>query len=455
MTTATLERAPEHRQSAGKGTLPRVLSGIGPDGAMSLAEHVAVHGWLPQPPRGRRDRRDAARILIDEVERSGLLGRGGAGFPLARKMRAVADARGRAIVVANGTEGEPASMKDRTLLESLPHLVIDGGVIAAEAVGADELIIAVCEEAPHSAEALARAVRERLARGGESARISVSTVPSHYVSGQETALVNHLNGGPALPTFTPPRTFEKGVKRRPTLVNNVETLAHLALLARNGSAWFRELGTAGQSGSTLVTLTGPVEAPGVYEIEQGASLSSLIEAAGGLLSPVSGALLGGYAGGWVAPASLRGVALSNEHLAVHGATLGAGIAVLLSESACPVAETARLGRWLAQHSVGQCGPCVHGLDALAAEIEQIADGSGGRGAAQRVSRLASLTAGRGACSFPDGAVRNLLSALDTFPREFTDHAAHGPCELCANAPELPLPAGIGAAQSGQDRWSLR
>lgn len=455
MSTATLERAASaQRLETGTGTLPRLLSGIRADGALSMAEHISVHGPLPVPPRGRRHGRDAAALLIGEVERSGLLGRGGAGFPLARKLHAVADARGRAIVVANGTEGEPASMKDRTLLQSLPHLVIDGGVVAAEAVGADELIIAVCEDAPHSADALGRALAERPAGAG-GPRISVSIVPSHYVSGQETALVNYLNGGPALPTFTPPRTFEKGVRRRPTLVSNVETLAHLALVARQGASWFRELGTAGQPGSTLVTVSGPVEFPGVYEIELGASLSSLIEAAGGLLTPVSGALLGGYAGGWIAAADLRGVALSSEHLAVHGASLGAGIVVLLSDDACPVAETARLGRWMARHSVRQCGPCVHGLEALATEIEQIADGTGGRGAGQRVSRLASLTAGRGACAFPDGAVRVLLSALDTFGGEFADHAAHGHCELCANPPELPLPSEFRAERVEEDRWALR
>ncbi len=205
-------------------------------------------------------------------------------------------------------------------------------------------------------------------RGGEGhtrPNVGVAEVPSHYSAGQETALVNHLGGGPSLPTFTPPRVFEQGIPSRPTLVNNVETLAHVALISRHGSRWFRQLGTPAQPGSTLVTLSGPVAHPGVYEIETASSLSSLIKAGGGATARMRGALIGGYGGPWIAGEYLRGVALSNEHLAPHGATLGAGVVHLLSEQACPVAETARLARWMAGQSARQCGPCIHGLDALA------------------------------------------------------------------------------------------
>jgi NADH:ubiquinone oxidoreductase subunit F (NADH-binding) len=265
------------------------------------------------------------------------------------------------------------------------------------------------------------------------------TVPNHYVAGQETALVNHLNGAPARPTFTPPMPFQQGVARRPTLVNNAETLAHLALIARHGAPWFRQLGTPTQPGSALVTLSGPVAHPGVYEIEHGASLSSLITAAGGTTARPRAALLGGYAGSWIGAEHLHGVALSNEHLAPHGAALGAGVALLLSELACPVAETARLARWLAGQSTRQCGPCMHGLDALAASVEQIAAGSADATAGQRIGHLASLVARRGACGHPDGAVNVVLSAVEAFQTEFAQHARHGPCDACSRPAELPLP----------------
>jgi NADH:ubiquinone oxidoreductase subunit F (NADH-binding) len=452
--------------------LPRLLAGIPPRGALALHEHLELHGELPAVEGRGRSHRSAAAGLIDEVERAGLLGRGGAGFPTAAKLRAVAGASvrsplggGRAIVVANGAEGEPASAKDRTLLRSLPHLVIDGAVLAAGAVGAREALLAVCESSPAALDAVARALAER---GSGRARvdgvdIQLRPVPPRYVAGHESALVNHLSGGPALPAFTPPRPFERGVRGRPTLVCNVETLAHLALIARHGSSWFRELGTPEQPGSALVTLAGSVAAPGVYEIEHGSPLTALLDAACGLTARPRALLLGGYSGTWLDGSSLREVALSDRHLSPFGASLGAGVVVVLSTDACPVAELARLTRWLASQSARQCGPCLFGLDTLACTFEQLAGtGAGersgrgggrvegrrggrlalahGEGAVERrLHSLAGLVRGRGACSHPDGVARLVLSALDVFAPELADHAQHGPCEACARPSELPRP----------------
>jgi NADH:ubiquinone oxidoreductase subunit F (NADH-binding) len=434
---------------APKPALPRLLSGISPHGALSLDEHLAVHG--PLPARGRRRARERGMMLIAEVERAGLLGHGGAAFPTATKMRAVASARRHGIVVVNAAEGEPASLKDRTLLESLPQLVLDGAIAAAEAVGSDEVIVCACESADMGIKSVARAIEERRASSERLPGLRLATVPRHYVAGQESALVNFLNGGAAKPTFTPPMPFERGVGQRPTLVNNAETLAHVALIVRYGAAWFRALGTPTQPGSALVTLSGPIAHPGVYEIEHGASLSSLIRAGGGATARVRGALLGGYAGSWVGAAQLDGVALSNEHLAPHGASLGAGVVLLLSEDACPVGETVRLARWLADQSTRQCGPCVHGLDALASTLAELAGGIAGAGVAQRIDRLASLVARRGACGHPDGALNPLLSALDAFQGEFADHARHGPCAACSRPAELPLPDRPPSDATARDR----
>jgi NADH:ubiquinone oxidoreductase subunit F (NADH-binding) len=419
--------------------LPRLLAGVPPRGGMTLRDHVATHGELPSRagnPRG-------TLTLIEELERAGLRGRGGAGFPIAKKMRAVASARGRAIVLANGAEGEPASLKDRTLLELAPHLVLDGGLLAAQAVGAQELIVGVCESASAAADSVAQALDERR-RGEDAPKMRMAVVPGHYVGGQEAALVKYLNGGPAIPTFAPPLPFERGVGRRPTLVNNVETLAHVALIARHGARWFRQLGSPSQPGSALITLSGPVAQPGVYEIEPGASLASLIHAAGGATARLRGVLVGGYGGTWIGPEPLSGLALSDEHLAPHGGALGAGVVALLSEDSCPVAETARVARWLADQSAGQCGPCVHGLDAIATSVEELAQGVARETAAQaqpaqRIARLAALVRRRGACGHPDGAANFVLSALAAFASELSDHARHGPCEGCAHAGELPLP----------------
>ena len=449
--TVTEAMPPATRETA--PALPRLLAGLPREGALTLAEHLAVHGALPVARSGRRRRaRERAAMLIAEIERAGLLGHGGAAFPTAVKMRAVAEARRRPVVVANAAEGEPASIKDRTLLEALPHLVLDGAILTAEAVGADEVIVCACEFATDGIEAMARAIGERDSRG--SPRLRLTSVPGHYVAGQESALVSHLNGGPAKPTFSPPLPFEQGVSRRPTLVNNAETLAHVALIARHGAAWFRQLGTPTQPGSALVTLSGPVARPAVYEIEHGAPLSSLIAAAGGASGRIRAALIGGYAGSWIAGERLSALALSNAQLAPHGASLGAGVVLLLSADACPVSETARVARWLSSQSVRQCGPCVHGLDALAGTVEQLADGAAGADALARVDALASLVERRGACGHPDGAVNLILSALEAFESEFADHAHHGPCERCARPPELPLPA-VAPDQSNAELPSRR
>jgi NADH:ubiquinone oxidoreductase subunit F (NADH-binding) len=437
MSEETLMIEPPIAPTLAPGTLPRLLTGIPAHGPMSLDEHLAVHGQMPASLR-RRGRRSESP-LIEQIEHAGLRGHGGAGFPTATKLRAVAASRKRAVVVVNAAEGEPASLKDRTLMQMLPHLVLDGAQLATRAIGADELIVCVCESAPTSVEASTRAISERRGMPSDSARMHLTAVPGNYIAGQEAALVNHLNGGPAIPTFTPPMVFEQGVRRRPTLVANAETLAHIALIARHGPEWFRQLGTPSQPGSTLVTLSGALTDPGVYEIEHGASLQSLIDAAGGTLANPRALLVGGYGGNWIGGKFLRGVALSDEHLAPHNASLGAGVVLLLSENACPVAETARVARWMAGQSAGQCGPCVHGLDSIATSLEEVAGGVIQGNASQRIERLAGLVHRRGACGHPDGAARFVMSAFEAFAPEFADHARHGPCEGCARPGELPLP----------------
>jgi NADH:ubiquinone oxidoreductase subunit F (NADH-binding) len=358
---------------------------------------------------------------------------------MATKMQAVAASRGRAIVLVNAAEGEPASLKDLTLLQTLPHLTLDGAQLAGEALAADELIIGVCESAQASLEGVARAIEERRELAAAPAHWRVCAVPGDYVAGQESALVHQLNGGPARPTFTPPMPFEQGVRRRPTLVSNPETLAQMALIARHGPRWFRQLGTTSQPGSALVTLSGPVARPGVYEIEYGASLPSLLGAAGGPTGRPRALLIGGYGGSWIGGELLDGLVLSDEHLAYHNAAMGPGVLLLLSDDACPVAETARVARWLATQSTGQCGPCVYGLGALATTVAEIAGGVSEAHPSERISQLAALVRGRGACAHPDGAVNFVLSAIETFAPEFTDHARRGPCEACARPSELPLP----------------
>ena len=416
--------------------LPRLLAGLHSDRPVSLEEHLDRLG-----PSPRADSGEASRRLIAAVEQSGLRGRGGGGFPLATKMRAVAARPGPRIVVANGAEGEPASRKDDLLLARAPHLVLDGAVLAAWMVGTDEVIVCVKRSAKAALEAIVRALQERRQAGSDDVEIAVAEVSSRYLAGEESALVNHLSGGPAKPTFVPPRPFERGVGGRPTLIQNVETLAHLALIARFGAAWFRELGTPDDPGSVLITISGSVASPGVYEIGAGTQLGHLIRAAGGPTEPFQALLVGGYSGSWFPVEVAPTLELGHSALRAVGGTLGPGVVFALPEGACGLAETARVAAYLAEESSGQCGPCVHGLAAIADALAEISAGQAPPGTHEWVARSCEDVVGRGACHHPDGAIRLVSSCLEVFAGEIERHEQNRPCRPGPTlASLLPLPS---------------
>jgi NADH:ubiquinone oxidoreductase subunit F (NADH-binding) len=422
-------RAPEVR-------LPRLLSGLSPGAPASLSDHVRHYGPLPSGRRSVFARRER---LIDVVEASGLTGRGGAGFPAGRKMRSVAARPGAAVVVANGAEGEPASRKDRLLLAMLPHLVLDGISVACHAVGARQAYLCVHEDEKDIQRILASAVAERRKAGTDAARVKIATIPARYVASEQSSIVRHLNGGPALPSFSPPRTHESGVNGRPTLVNNVETLAHLALIARHGDGWFRGAGLPSAPGTALVTVSGAVASPAVYEIESGTPVGDVIMLAGGPTERLQALLIGGYFGTWLRAEVAWQVPMSQPGLRAVGGALGAGIVIALPVTACPLVETARVSRYLAGESAGQCGPCVNGLPALAEVFADLAY-CGGRGnALAEIAGLLPLVERRGACRHPDGAVQLVRSALRSFAADARWHDQHGPCAGVRRPPMLALP----------------
>jgi NADH:ubiquinone oxidoreductase subunit F (NADH-binding) len=386
------------------------------------AREVATQGLqrllapLPESQFSATGRKPAA--LIDEVAASGLTGRGGACFPTALKLRAVASARGPAVVVANGAEGEPLSTKDENLLLHNPHLVIAGAVAAAVAVGANDVIVAVGARSPAAIARAGAAIDAwHRARGP---RLYCAVVPDGFVAGEETALVHFLNGGTPTPTFVPPRPSERGVHGRPTLVQNVESLANVALIDQHGADWFRELGTSSEPGTALVTVSGAVRRPGVREVELGTQLHEALALAGGPVSPPSAILVGGYFGTWLDARDLD-IPLSNAGLRPAGASLGARVLRFLDTTSCGLIETARILAYLARESAGQCGPCKFGLRALAADADSLACGAVDPTTLQRLHRLAGLVEGRGACAHPDGASRLLRSALRVFAPEVELH----------------------------------
>lgn len=422
--------APDH--------FPRLLAGMPSGGPLGLQEHEALHGPLRLAPRPRMR---SEHPLILELERAGIRGYGGGGFPTATKLHAVAASGPRPAVLVNVSEGEPLSVKDVLLVSRLPHLVIDGALASASVLGAGRIVFALDENDRTAARALSKSLAERPElRSRGAPRVSVTPVPAGYLTGQESALISAVDGGPARPTLTPPYPFQQGLRGQPTLVSNAETMAQLALVARNGARWFRALGTPTDAGTRLVTVGGAVGYPGVVEIAGGTTLRQLIKASGGLTEQIQGMLLGGYAGTWLGPGAVD-LSLDVEFLAQRGLRLGSGIVFFLPASACPVAEVAAVARWLQLESAQQCGPCIHGLQAIADALEDLTSGGDRRGAYASIERWCELVVKRGACALPDGAASFVGTALRTFRAAFDDHAARGACDACLEPRVLPTTTG--------------
>jgi len=355
------------------------------------------------------------------------------------KWKAVADrSHGRAVLIVNGAEGEPLSLKDHLLLASRPHLVLDGAQLAAQSVGAREVYVYVGRHHPAAMRSLEQAVRER----GGLAGLDVELVeaPVRFVAGEETAAVRLVNGGEAKPTGVPPRPFEQGVQGRPTLVNNVETLAQAALIARYGSDWFRSTGSAETPGTMLVTVAGQVAAPGVHEVDA----KTLI---GDVIAPKPGhtrgpLLLGGYFGSWVRGSDAADLTFDSAQLAGRGLKLGAGVLFTLAAGDCGVAATSRIVSYLASESARQCGPCQFGLADLSRLLSLLAEGRGRSVKAGQLERwIGQLSGGRGACHHPDGALGLIRSAMAAFGDDFDAHLRRGACAAAFH--ETGLPVGLG------------
>ena len=408
-------------RSTSYSNIDRLLAGPSLDGrAESLDAHLARLGGVP---------RDAvAADLIGTIEASGLLGRGGAGFPVGRKWRALAQRpSGRAVVVVNGAEGEPASFKDRILMAHRPHLVIDGAMLAADAIGADEIVFYIGVEHAAAGRAIAAALDERW--GEHRCPTRIVSAPIGYVAGEASAAVHFIDTGDARPTTTPPRVSERGVGGAPTLVQNVESLAYAALIARSGERWYRSVGRYATCGTALVTVTGAVPEPGVREIEFGTTIGEVATAAGARADAIGAVVVGGYFGTWARVEDAWNLPLDPTVMQASGLTFGCGIVGLLPAQVCGVSATADIMAFLARESAGQCGPCVHGLRAIGDATRRVADGRADRDDVGHIERWTTLIKGRGACHHPDGAAQLMVSALNVFGDEFIHHARSGRCSV--------------------------
>lgn len=401
-------------------------------GSDNLPAHAAQHGTPPYA---------AAGTLVRTLADAGLTGHGGAAFPVHRKLAAVAEAGRRTgrrpVVVGNGAEGEPASEKDKTLLRRAPHLVLDGLQLAAAALGAGEAHLAV-EEGTGLLAGLQNAIGRRARAGIDPLTVRIAEVPRRFLSGESSALAERLSGRAALPRYPEPPVRERGVGRAPTLVQNVETLAHLALIARYGAGWFRSVGTADEPGSLLCTVHLAGREPEVVEAAYGTPLRRLLLLGQG--DPAQAVLIGGYHGTWIPAAHAVQLRLSAADLRQYGAAPGAGVLAALPADRCGLAETARVLRYLALQSAGQCGPCLNGLPRIAAAFAELARPGAPARIREDIARWAGLVEGRGACHHPDGTVRLVRSALTAFAGEADCHAA-GYCRATDHTPLLPIPEG--------------
>ena len=412
----------------------------------SLREHHDVYGPLPAA------RQQGPQDLLDAIAAARLTGRGGAGFPTATKMRAVAGRRGPAVVVANGVESEPASQKDQALLARAPHLVLDGALLAARAVGADVVHLCLDRTRGHQVDGVRRAISERERAGLGEVAMLAHGLPSRYVASEETSLIRWLNGGEARPTTVPPRPFERGVGRRPTLVDNVETLAHVALIARYGPDWFGQAGYPDAPGTMLITVSGAVGYPGVYEIEAGRPVGDVLAMCDGN-SEHGAVLMGGYFGTWHAARDLARLPLSAPGLRGAGASPGAGVIFALPPGRCGLVETARILGFLASQSAQQCGPCSFGLPAVTDDFARLAQGRPDRDVLDRLDRRLGAVTGRGACRHPDGAARMAASALTAFASDARAHAAGRPCPGAQRRASQAIPAsGAATVPWVEDEW---
>jgi len=416
-----------------RASASRVLAAWHQTGRADIESHLATHGPLPVPRRG-----DAGwgERLVRDVEDAGLTGRGGAGFPTARKLQAFRGSHKHAVLAVNAMEGEPASQKDRALLSGVPHLVLDGAELVATAIGAHEIVVCVADDRADSAEGVHGALGERAGAGLSRFPARLERPPGRYVTGEESALVAWLAGGPAHPQFRTDKGTALTIKRRPVLVHSAETLAHVALIARHGPAWFRTVGYPDAPGTCLVTVSGPVANPGVCEVELGTPVASILERAG-ISAPISAVLVGGYGGTWLR-SGLLDTPYAPGPLAAVGSAVGAGVIAAIATSSCGVAETARVATYMANESAGQCGPCVFGLHAVAQDLVQLARGDGDSHLLQRLTHRLGGVEGRGACGHPDGVVRLVRSALEVFAGDVTDHAHGRPCAGWNRRPILPV-----------------
>jgi len=387
--------------------------------------------------------------IVAEIRRSGLRGRGGAGFPTGTKWDKVLHHRIKErYFVCNAGEHEPGTFKDRYLLKHYPHQLLEGCLIAAFTVRAKASFIYVNQEYEEERANLAKAIEQARTRGllgtnvlgtGLDLDIELFAGQGSYVAGEETAMLESMQGRPAMPRQKPPfYPTDFGLYGKPTLVNNVETLCNVPRILRNGAGWFAQVGTEKCPGTMLFSLSGAVNKPGIYEMPMGAPLRRLIEEFGGGVPrgrKVKAVFPGGPSFAMVTADQLD-LPMDFESLKKAGTGLGSAGVIVVDDATCMVAQTLHFSNFFKVESCGQCPPCRMGTINLATLMTKIENGEGTQNDLDSLLQLCGFVKGTGYCTLVTGAAVLVQSALRLFRQEFEEHLTLKRC------PYKPAPAGV-------------
>ncbi|MGQ9735202.1 MAG: NADH-quinone oxidoreductase subunit NuoF [Thermaceae bacterium] len=404
-----------------------LYSHVGQEESWTL-DYYLRHGGYETARKVLKER--SPEEVIEEVKRSGLRGRGGAGFPTGLKWSFMPKDGRQHYLICNADESEPGSFKDRYILEDVPHLLIEGMIIAGYAIGATKGYIYVRGEYRRAYDRLIGAIKEAYARGylgqnlfgsGFSFDLHVHRGAGAYICGEETALMNSLEGLRANPRLKPPFPAQSGLWGMPTTINNVETLAAVVPIMERGADWFAQMGTEKSKGMKLYQVSGPVKRPGVYELPMGTTFRELLyDWAGGPLEPIQALIPGGSS---TPPLPFTDEILDTpmdyESLQAKGSLLGTGGVILIPERVSMVDVMWNVTRFYAHESCGKCTPCREGVGGFMVNLfAKIGTGQGEEKDVETLENLLDLIEGRSFCPLADAAVWPVRGSLRHFKDQY-------------------------------------
>jgi len=377
--------------------------------------------------------------VIRLISEAGLRGHGGAGFPTGKKWALTREcADPMRYLVINGGEDEPGSKKDRVLLENLPHLVVEGAIIAAYAIGAAKVFLYINARYDVAIQRITNALAEAKSAGywghnildsGFRVDIEITPAPHNYVAGEDTATLEVIEGKQPLPRQKPPFPVTVGLYGKPTSVNNVETVANVAPIMLHGTAWYRQFGTPESPGTMIFSLGEDVNRPGIYELPYGTTLRYLIEQCGGGVKggkPVKAIMPAAPSSAFLTADKID-TPLDPNSMREAGSALGCGVVRVISEETCIVEEVLKISEFFTAESCGQCPACRMETNTLTALLKKVQQGQGGQAILEQFGKILAFNKGKGFCNLIAMPGPPIESAIKLFPGDFTAHLSTGRC----------------------------